>query len=421
MPNNLILILSIIVLILLISIFIFVLKISASTKDKIDENKIQKTITNEIKDILMNNQILNNQNLYKVGNSITKEVSDFKNEIGDKLLDGTSKQNELMRNISKDQQDAIKNLTFEISKQLEEIRNSNEKKLNDINAEISNKLDKSLNERLDSAFGKMGDSLASLQKTLGELNSLQQGVDSLNKTISNVKTRGIWGEVQLQSILENTLAPNQYECNIITKKNSNDRVEFAIKIPSKDNDNEFVYLPIDSKFPADLYNKLVDAEDKYKAIEAQKELINRIKEEARKIKEKYIETPYTTNFAIMFLPTESLYSEVLRINGLAEECQNKHQIIIAGPTTLMALLNSLRVGFSNLTLSKKTKEVVKILQAIKTQYSKLNELVDITQKRLDGAIKATDDLKKRTDMINKKMNSIETIEIDESEKLLEIE
>ena len=229
------------------------------------------------------------------------------------------------------------------------------------------------------------------------------------------------GEVQLQSILENTLAPNQYECNIITKKNSNDRVEFAIKIPSKDNDNEFVYLPIDSKFPADLYNKLVDAKNKYETVEAQKELINRIKEEAKKIKEKYIETPYTTNFAIMFLPTESLYSEVLRVNGLAEECQNKHQIIVAGPTTLMALLNSLRVGFSNLTLSKKTKEVVKMLQAIKAQYSKLNELVDITQKRLDGAIKATDDLKKRTDIINKKMNSIETIEIGESEKILEIE
>ncbi len=314
-----------------------------------------------------------------------------------------------------------KALAKSLSDSLMEIRQMNEKKLDEINQSVSDKLDKSLNERLDSSFKQIGEQLGSLYESLGELNKLSSGVTDLNQTLSNVKTRGIWGEAQLRSILENTMTPAQYEENIATKKNSSDRVEFAIKIPSKADDNDFIYLPIDSKFPSDIYNKIVDARnDASQVVAAQKELEQRIKTEARTIRDKYLNPPATTDFAIMFLPTESLYAEVLRIAGLTEWCQTNCKIIISGPTTITALLNSLRVGFSNLTLNKKTQEVIKVLKAVKTQYSTLDELIGKTQKKLTEAVNSTDALKKRTDMIQKRMKNIDALESSEAAKILAI-
>ena len=220
------------------------------------------------------------------------------------------------------------------------------------------------------------------------------------------------------------MTPNLYETNVPTKKNSADRVEFAIKIPSKDNDKETILLPIDSKFPSDIYNKIVVASEGGKAqdvLTATKELEQRIKGEARTIRDKYIDPPNTTDFAIMFLPTESLYSEVLRIDGLNEWCQTNCKVVISGPTTITALLNSLRVGFSNLTLNKKTQEVIKTLQAVKTQYTTLDDLIDKTQKKLNEAITNTDKLKHRTQLIQNKMKNIDTIELEDSKKVLGIE
>ena len=314
-------------------------------------------------------------------------------------------------------------LAESMKESMNEIRKLNEEKLNDINKSVSEKLDKSLNERLDQNFKQIGERLGSLYESLGELNKLTSGVTDLNKTLSNVKTRGVWGEIQLQNILEDTMTPNLYETNIITKKNSNERVEFAIKIPSKDNDNDIIYLPIDSKFPSDIYNKIVISSEEGNAQGVQiatKELETRIKTEARTIRDKYIDPPNTTDFGIMFLPTESLYSEVLRINGLNEWCQTNCKVIISGPTTITALLNSLRVGFSNLTLNKKTKEVIKTLQAVKTQYNTMDELIDKTQKKLNEAMNSTDNLKKRTQMIQNKMKNIDTVELEESNNVLGI-
>lgn len=315
-------------------------------------------------------------------------------------------------------------LAKSLSDSLAEIRQMNEKKLDEINRSVSEKLDTSLNERLDSSFKQIGEQLGNLYESLGELSKMSGGISDLNRALANVKTRGIWGEMQLRGILENTMVPAQYEENVATKKNSQDRVEFVIKIPSKGDDEKPVLLPIDSKFPTDLYNRIITASEAGDAVGIQKtkkELEDRIKTEARTIRDKYINPPVTTDFAIMFIPTESMYAEILRIDGLNEWCQNNCKIIISGPTTITALLNSLRVGFSNLTLNKKTQEVIKVLQAVKTQYANLDELIEKTQKKLSEAVSSTDNLKKRTDIIQKRMSKIDAISMEDAEKILSIE
>ena len=305
---------------------------------------------------------------------------------------------------------------------LNQIQDSTEKRLDGIQKDVNAKLDVSLNKRLDESFEKVTKQLTELYKSLGELGSMSDGIQSLNKTLSNVKTRGTWGEIQLESILKDTMQEGQYDKNVKLSSRSDDLVEFAIKIPSKEDEKEFIYLPIDSKFPTDRYLEIVDASnsgDPQALNKAIRELELRIKEEARKIREKYVQPPRTTDFAIMFLPTESMYAETLRINGLAELCQNQYHIIISGPMTITALLNSLRLGFANLALNKKTNEVRKILQAVKTQYSKLDELIDTTQKRIELAAKSTEDLKSRTNQIQKRMSKIDELpSIDEADSIL---
>lgn len=313
-----------------------------------------------------------------------------------------------------------KSVTETLSGSLEIIRETNEAKLSELQRSVSEKLDKSLNERLDSSFAKVTEQLSELYKSLGELSEMSSNISSLNRSLSNVKVRGTWGEAQLRDIIQETMVPSQYEENVVTKPGSNDPVEFAIKIPSKENNSEYILLPIDSKFPMDRYNEVVDAAeeaDKAKLNTAIKQLEMRVKSEAMKIRDKYISVPKTTNFAVMYLPTESLYAEVLRINGLAEQCQNQYGIIIAGPTTITALLNSLRVGFQNLTLSKKTNEIRKLLVAVKLQFDKMDELIAQTQKKLDAASDANEKLAKRSGMIQKRLSKIST-DMPEEEKVL---
>ena len=371
-----------------------------------------------------------NEKMLALDKSITGSI-DMKMQSLQQLLNGNiDRTNGLHKeilstvgNMAADSKESQLTMAKSLAESLEQIRRMNEEKLNEINASVSEKLDKSLNERLDSSFKQVGEQLGDLYKTLGELHSLSSGVTDLNKTLSNVKTRGIFGEQQLASILENTMTSSQYETNVAVKRGSSDFVEFAIKIPSKDNDKEVILLPIDSKFPTDIYNRIVAASeqgDTAALMAATKELEQRIKQEARTIRDKYINPPVTTDFAVMFLPTESMYSEVLRINGLTEWCQTNCKIIISGPTTITALLNSLRVGFSNLTLNKKTQEVIKVLQAVKSQYTTLSDLIDKTQKKLSDAATSTEALKKRTDMIQKRMGNIEAIGQSDAEKILAI-
>ena len=380
-------------------------------------NKINETQKSNSRDL--REEITNTiQRSQETQNNIFNQQARNQNE---QLINMTNTQSEKLNDMIKSNADFNEKIIIALNNSLKDIQESNEQKLDKIERTVNEKLDETLNNRLDSNFKQIGDQLIELYKSLGEINKLSNGVTDLNKTLSNVKTRGTWGEIQLQAILEQTMIPSQYETNVVTKNNSNDRVEFAIKIPTKDDSDEFIYLPIDSKMPIDIYNRIVEASEIANAqalAAATKELEQRIKTEARTIRDKYIDPPYTTDFAIMFLPTEGLYAEALRINGLLEWCQTNCKIVISGPSTITALLNSLRLGFSNMALNKKSKDVLKLLQAIKTQYSTLSGLIDKTQKKLHDATVATEALKTRTDMIQKKMTKIEQLEMSDSNEVL---
>jgi len=360
------------------------------------------------------------EGIAKMQQSMEVKMGGLKDDLSSGLKDINEKLVETVKENAESQQKISDNLSESLSK----IQNMTEEKLLGIQKEVNDKLDASLNKRLDESFEKVTNQLTQLYKSLGELGEMSDGIANLNKTLSNVKTRGTWGEIQLGSILEQTMTDSQYTKNVKVKKNSEDLVEFAIKIPSRDDEEKPVLLPIDSKFPLDIYGNLVDAADdgNKEAYERySKELENRIKSEAKTIRDKYVNPPVTTDFAIMFLPTESLYAEVLRINGLAEFCQNKYRIIIASPSTITALLNSLRVGFANIALNKKTAEVRKILEAVKAQYGIFDELIETTKKKLQAAVTSTDELKDRTVKIRNKMSKIGEIDQKESDAILLIE
>ncbi len=358
--------------------------------------------------------------------SSAESNTQLRSEVTEALRQGLKAQSDQLLHASSLQNDTLSGMQDRMVRTLtlttERLRRSNEEKLEEIRGVVNEKLDKSLNERLDSSFQTISDQLERLYRTLGELEHLSEGVTDLNKTLSNVKTRGIWGEVQLGRILEQTMARSQFEENVATKKNSSDRVEFAVKFPAQDGSQKPVYLPIDSKFPADLYHHLLDASESgsQDAVRtAENALKNRILEEAKSIRDKYVSPPETTNYAIMFLPTEGLYAEVLRIDGLAEKCQ-ENGVLIAGPTTLTAILNSLQAGFKNIALSRKSVEVMKLLEAVKAQFGRMDAEVEKTQKKLSEAISSTDRLHHRTQLITRRMSKIGEIDDSEARTIIDL-
>jgi DNA recombination protein RmuC len=255
------------------------------------------------------------------------------------------------------------------------------------------------------------------------MRSLATGVGDLKKVLTNVKTRGTWGEIRLSHILEQILTPDQYEINVATKKNSNDRVEFAIKLPGQDTDRDkIIWLPIDAKFPQEDYQRLLDAQeaaDKEQAEKSVKNLEARIKAEARHIKEKYLDPPNTTDFGIMFLPVEGLYAEVLRRPGLCDTLQREYRIVITGPTTLAALLNSLQMGFRTLAIEKRSSEVWELLGAVKTQFSKFGDVLAKTKKKLQEASNTIDKAEVRTRAIERKLSKVQEIPQSDTPGLIE--
>ena len=326
-------------------------------------------------------------------------------------------------NLTKGMQESLDKINDTNEKKLNEIRTANEEKLGLIERNINDKLDKSLNERLDSSFKNIGEQLQNLQVTNGQLLSMSGTISDLQKSLSSVKARGVFGEKQLENILESIMTSNMFEKQFKVKKNSDEKVDFAIKIPNKD-DDDFVYLPVDAKFPNDRYMDVVNAassRDEARLNEAIKSLKDAILFQAKSISEKYIEPPLTTEFAIMFLPTEGLYAECLRIDGLADDCQKNYKILLAGPTTITALINSFSVGFRFLQINKNSKKIAKILQAIKAQYNKFEEEIEKTKKSIDSAAKSTEQLSKRNSMITSKLKGFDTIGVEESEDILGIE
>lgn len=293
---------------------------------------------------------------------------------------------------------------------IDKLRQENSEQLMSIRKTVDEKLQETLESRISKSFKLVSERLEEVYKGLGEMQTLSRGVGDLKKVLSNVKTRGILGEMQLGAILEEILSPTQYDTNIATVPNSRNVVEFAIKLP--DNDGNNTYLPIDSKFPSDAYQALLDAyESNDKAIvdAAAKQLRTRLLSEAKDIHEKYVSPPYTTDFAIMFLPIEGLYAEAVN-RGLIEEMQNTYKIMVAGPSTMAAMLSSIRMGFKTLAIQKQTSKVWEVLGAVKTEFGKFEAILAATQKKIT---QANDDLDKlvgvRTRAIVKKLDSIEQL------------
>lgn len=315
---------------------------------------------------------------------------------------------ERLKTFSLENEQKLENIRRSVESRLNYIQEDNNRKLEEMRKTVDERLQQSIEEKMNRSFSLVSERLEQVYKGLGEMQNLANGVGDLKKVLTNVKTRGTLGEYQLSAILSEILSPEQYEENVATKKGSRNVVEFAVKLPS--DDDKFIYLPIDSKFPGDTYSALrdaIDEGDKVKIDLAAKALIATIKSEAKDIHDKYIDPPYTTEFAIMFLPFEGLYSEVVN-RGLVEILQRDYKVNIAGPSTMAALLNSLQMGFKTLAVQKRSAEVWEILGAVKQEFDKFGDVLEATQQRLDQANKELDKLVGvRTRQIQRKLKDVQ--------------
>ena len=379
-----------------------------------NDKNVNKTINDFTINFIKENSLQKEQIMQKISSEIKefnqvveKTISDFNTSIKDKLND-----------FKDNTRESIKGVELVVEKNLHEIRDDNNKKLEKINDSVNEKLQKTLEEKLKSSFESVVEGIGSVNKTVGEIKGIASDVGSLISVLTNVKTKGIMGEVILSNILSEFLTTNQYSENIVTKKGSSERVEFAIKLPGT-GDNE-IYLPVDSKFPYQSYSIIVQSNDIGEIERARKELRNNLISYAKSVSQKYIDVPNTTDFAIIFLPLEGLYLEALNL-GLFEELQRKYRVNLTGPTTFTAFVNSLNVGFRSLMIQKKSLDVFKILGAVKTEFGKFAEALEKTQERVNKAADELDNLVgTRTRMMNSKLKSIEAIDEQSANDLLEV-
>ena len=307
-----------------------------------------------------------------------------------------------------------------VDSRVKDLQTDNAKKLEEMRLTVDEKLQASVEKRFNESFKTISEQLTSVYKGLGEMKNLATGVGDLKKVMEGVKTRGIYGEVQLNSIISDILSPNQYQENINTKPGSADRVEFAVKMPGREEDHE-TYLPIDSKFPVENYSRLIAAYDqgnKADIIAYQKALATDVKEQAKKISTKYIEPPFTTDFGMMFVPTESLYAEILRIPGLSDEIRQKYNISITSPSTLPVTLSGLLMGFRTVAIEKRSSEVWQVLGAIKTQFNKFGDLLEATKKKLQESANKIDAAATTSRQIERRLKEVESLPTADSIKLI---
>ncbi len=353
------------------------------------------------------------------GDQFTKNVKELKELLRQNFGDFSKQQTD----INKQSTENIKEVKNTVEKQLGAIRDDNKEQLGEMRKTVDEKLQSTLEKRLGESFKQVSERLEQVHKGLGEMQNIAVGVGDLKKVLSNVKTRGILGEYQLENILEQILSPGQYSKNVATKKGSQAHVEFAIRLPGNESDQE-VWLPIDSKFPIETYQVLLTAYeegDKEKIESSLKSMFNAIKNFAKDISQKYIDPPHTTDFAVMFLPIESLYAEILRHPDLFESLQRTYKITITGPTTLSALLNSLQMGFRTLAVQKRSSEVWEILEAVKTEFSKFSDQLTKVDKQLDTASASLGELRNtRTSVMNKKLKEVGSLKSSETEDVLEL-
>lgn len=330
---------------------------------------------------------------------------------------------EIAENLERMQNSSIKSMELlraNNEKKLEQMREGNEKSLERMRETVDEKLKASVEKRFNESFKSISAQLTQVYQGLGEMKNLATGVGDLKKVMEGVKTRGIYGEVQLGAIIEDILNKSQYEENVITKKGSADRVEFAIKMPGKDNES-LVHLPIDSKFPVENYSRLIaayDSGDKAEIEKHSKALATDVKEQAKKISTKYLDPPMTTDFGIMFVPTESLYAEILRIPGLSDEIRQKHHVSITSPSTLPVALNGLLMGFKTVAIEKRSAEVWQTLGAVKTQFGKFSDLLEGVQKKLQESANKIESAKTTSRQIERKLKNVEELPESDSVKLI---
>lgn len=419
-----------IIILLIICIILLIIAINGLKYNKNDDKilHIERTLKDE-------NSALKNEfdtkltNVQKVVSDNTKNQFESFNKFTEYKLEKmieTLKENifhlnENIKNNTNISEKYLAEIRVSLEKSLEKLQNINEQKLEEMRRTVDEKLDATLKSRLNESFKIVQENLSKVEQGIGEMRNLANGVGDLKRVLTNVKTRGVWGEMQLSQILSEVLTKDQYAENIITRPHSKDPVEFALRLPS--DGKKTIYLPIDSKFPLDTYTNLLNAYDLM-----DKDLINKsiselkrsIKMFAKDIKEKYIEAPYTTDFGIMFLPIEGLYAEVAKI-GLIDELQSTYRIIIAGPTTMSALLNSLQVGFRTLAIERRSSEVWNILGAVKTEFENFEGVLRKAQKKIGEANEEIENLVgTRTRQINRKLKNVTEIEYDKSSELLEL-
>ena len=350
--------------------------------------------------------------------SLTKSLAET-SKVQNAQLEGFAKK---LEELSESNRRAIDRVRENLDKRVKELREGNEKKLEEMRKTVDEKLQDTLEKRLGESFKLVSERLENVQKGLGEMQNLASGVGDLKRVLTNVKARGTWAEYQLGDILDQTLTPEQYASNVQTREGTTERVEFAVKFPGPEDDSgSSIWLPIDSKFPTEDYQRLQAAADKADAEAVEKSLnafLRTVRHSAKEIQTKYINPPSTTDFAVMFLATEGMYAEVLRQPGMLEEIQQNHRILIAGPTTLTALLTSLRMGFRTLAIEKQASEAWQVLAAVKTEFGKFGGVLDKVKRQLDTASRSIEETGTRTRVMARKLRSVESLPDDKATELL---
>ena len=406
-------------------------KLNRNLTSRNNEEAMQRMLAEQEDDIVRQIQMVREELSRVIREQLTENRMELSNRVeelrkevaGNQALQLQQIQETLNRNLlttNELQREKLEAMT----RQQEQLVKSTEKRLDDMRLMVEEKLQKTLNERIGQSFELVRTQLENVQQGLGEMKSLAQDVGGLKRVLTNVKTRGTFGEVQLGALLEQMLSPEQYEANVKTKKKGTEFVEFAVKLPGKDDGLECVYLPIDAKFPKDAYEQYLDAYesgnvDQINVTSRQLEVI--VKKMARDIRDKYLDPPYTTDFGIMFLPFENIYAEVIRRTALVEQLQREFRVIVTGPTTLGAILNSLQMGFRTLAIEKRSSEVWTVLAAVKTEFGKFGGMLEKVQKNLETAGSQLDEvIGKRTRAIERKLRNIQELPSEQSSTILSL-
>lgn len=408
----------------LLSLIILIIVLITRKKSAVGtDNEIVKSIKDEtslIKTVIETSGRQSSQSLFEgvkaTNNQVLESVKEINKLNSAKITEMREELSKSLNDMRHDLTDSLKEVRTGLKDSLKDVRDDNEAKLKEIRDVVDEKLSETLNKRLTESFNVISERLEAVSKGLGEMQTLAGGVNDLKRVLSNVKTRGIWGEIALEALLSDILVPEQYEknCNV-GGRGCRERVDFAIILPGSG--DEKLYLPIDVKFPVEDFHRLIESGSRGDAAYAdiEKQFIKRIKEEAKSIKDKYIKPPHTTDFAVLYLPVESLYAEVLKVSGLQEKLQKEYNVIPAGPTTVSALLQSLRMGFKTLKIQKCSKEIFSVLTSFQKDFDRFANLVEQAHTQINRASDTLDDAGRKTKSIKKQLSKIENFDMIDSE------